>query len=486
MPGPSPRILIIGAGMSGVGAAIRLKQAGFNDLLILERAADLGGVWRDNAYPGCACDVESHLYEFSFAPNPDWTHRYSPQAEIWSYLRRCADQFDVTPHIRYGQSVEQVTWDDAAARWRVTTLDEVYSANVVVVATGALSEPRLPDLPGRDHFQGPVFHSARWDSTISLKNKRVAVLGTGASAVQFVPAIQPTVSRLTIFQRTPAWVIPRDDRAYSNGTRTFFRRFPMAQRALRATLNARHEMLGVGFRHPQIMRLLSSIAERHLRQCVPDQALRARLTPTFVPGCKRILISDDYLPALTRDNVELVSGAASAMTPTGVLGADGVERPADVVIFGTGFQVTDFPFADAISGREGRTLRAAWGKSPQAHLGTTVAGFPNLFLLAGPGTGLGHSSVLLMFEAQIAHLVAAVGHMDRHGIAALEPTPEAQRRFVAELDRRMAGTVWMTGGCKSWYLDETGRNSALWPGTPAQFRRRVAPFRPEEYAVRNG
>ena len=484
-PSRHVRVAIIGSGFSGIGMAIRLRQAGIEDFVILERAGDLGGVWRDNTYPGCACDVESHLYAFSFAPNPDWSRRYSPQAEIWAYLQRCADQFGVTPFIQYHQTVEAARWDDATARWHLTTSGGSYLANVVVAATGALSEPRLPDLPGLDTFSGPVFHSAQWNHDVDLAGKRVAVLGTGASAVQFIPAIQPTVAKLIVFQRTPAWVVPRDDHAFGEGTRGFLRRFPAAQRALRARITLTREMLGVGFRHPVIMRVLGGLARRHLRQSVADPTLRALLTPDFIPGCKRILVSDDYYPALARPNVEVVRGAAASVRPTAVIGTDGVAREVDVIICSTGFHVTDFPFAHRVRGRDGRTLADAWSATATAHLGTTVAGYPNLFLVPGPNTGLGHSSVLLMFEAQIAHVMDALRHMEALGLAAIEPRPEAQAAFVADVDRRMANTVWLKGGCESWYLDATGRNSTLWPGTPRQFRRRVARFRPEEYTLRH-
>ena len=478
------RIIIIGSGFAGIGMAIRLKAAGVHDFVILERAADLGGVWRDNSYPGCACDVESHLYEFSFAPNPDWSRRFSPSAEIWAYLRDCAERFGVLPHVRINETVTDATWDDGAARWRVTSTGGAYTASVLVAATGALSEPRLPDLPGIDQFQGPVFHSARWDHGVDLTGKRVAVLGTGASAVQFVPAIQPRVGRLVLFQRTPGWVIPRHDRATPSAAKSLFRRLPVAQRIFRGQIHLYHETLGIGFRHPAVMRVLSQKARRHLRRSVSDPVLRKRLTPDFMPGCKRILLSDDYLPALTRENVEVVSGAATRMTGTGVVGSDGVERPADVIICGTGFQVTEFPFAEWVHGRGGGSLAAAWRPSAVAHLGTTVAGFPNLFIVPGPNTGLGHSSVIMMFEAQIEHVVNAVRHMEAHRVAAVEPRPEVQAAFVAEVDRRMAKTVWMTGGCRSWYLDASGRNSTLWPGTPPQFKRRVERFEPDEYLVR--
>ncbi len=478
------RVAIVGSGFGGVAAAIRLRQAGVHDFVILERAGDLGGVWRENSYPGCACDVESHLYELSFAPNPDWTRWYPPRDEIWAYIRRLAQDHELTPFIRYNEEVTRAAWDEASARWEITSTGGRWSAQVLVAAPGALATPRLPDLPGLDRFGGPVFHSARWDHDVDLRGKRVAVLGTGASAVQFVPAIQPEVARLILFQRTPGWVIPRRDRPVSPRLRALFRRRPAVQRALRRLLYVRHEALGVAFRHPRLMRVMDPIARRHLRRSVPDPALRARLTPDYTLGCKRVLVSDDWYPALQQPNVELVTGGAVAAGPGTVTGADGVARPADVIVCGTGFQVTEFVFARCVRGRDGHLLSDTWGPSPQAHLGTTVTGFPNLFLLSGPNTGLGHSSVLLMFEPQVEHLLNALRYMDAHGLAAVEPRPEAQRAFVEAVDRRMRNTVWLRGGCRSWYLDSTGRNSTLWPGTPAAFRRRVSPFRPREYAVR--
>lgn len=477
-------VAIIGSGFSGLGAAIRLRQEGVTDLIVLERAAALGGVWRENRYPGCACDVESHLYEYAFAPNPNWTRRYSPSEEIWTYLEECADRFDVRRLIRFGAEVTRAEWDDAAAVWRISTSVGPYTARVLVCATGALAEPRPPALPGLDAFQGPVFHSARWDHSVNLAGKRVVVLGTGASAVQFIPAIQPQVSRLIVFQRTPAWVVPRRDRPVPDRLKRLFRRMPATQRWLRRFIFAYRELLGIGFRRPWVLRMLSFIATRHRTRQVPDPDLRRRLTPEYGVGCKRILVSDDYYPALGQPNVELVSGAAAAITPTGVVGADGVERPADVIVCGTGFQVTEFLFARWIVGREGRTLSQAWARTATAHLGTTVAGFPNLFLIPGPNTGLGHSSVIMMFEAQIEHLVSAVRHLETPGVLAMEPTADAQAAFVAEVDRRMARTVWVTGGCRSWYLDATGRNSTLWPGSIPEYRRRVRRFRPREYRIR--
>jgi cation diffusion facilitator CzcD-associated flavoprotein CzcO len=479
-------VAIVGSGFAGVLMAIRLRQVGITDFVIFERADDLGGVWRENVYPGCACDVESHLYALKLAPNPEWSRRFSPQAEIWDYLREVARRFEVTQHIRYAEPVEQARWDEAAAHWELTTTRGRCTATHLVAATGALADPRMPDLPGLQTFAGPAFHSAQWDHGVDLQGKRVAVLGTGASAVQFVPAIQPLVSRLTVFQRTPGWVVPRHDRPWSPQLKAVFRNVPALHRTYREWLRLKREFMGISFWHPSVGRVVGHLARHHLSRQVKDPVLRRKLTPDFAVGCKRILVSDDWYLALTRPNVELVAAAAARVTPTGVVGADGVERPADVLICGTGFRVTDFPFAPHVAGRDGLVLSDTWATTATAHAGTTVAGFPNLFVIPGPNTGLGHSSVLMMMEAQVEHVIGALQHLERAGGRALEPRAEAQAAFVAEVDRRMAGTVWVTGGCQSWYLDRGARNSTLWPGTIPQFERRVARFRPEEYQVHRG
>ncbi|MET0397386.1 MAG: NAD(P)/FAD-dependent oxidoreductase, partial [Longimicrobiaceae bacterium] len=481
--GVHARIAIIGSGFAGLGAAIRLKGEGIDDFVVLERAGDVGGTWRDNSYPGCTCDVQSHLYSFSFAPNPDWTRSYSPQPEIQAYLRRCARDFGVLPHVRFGHEVRAAEWDDAALRWRVDTSAGPVTAHVLVMASGALSDPLVPDLPGLDTFRGAAFHSSRWDHALDLRGRRVAAIGTGASAIQFVPRIQPQVARLYVFQRTPPWILPRHDRALGEREQRLFRRFPAAQRLARGIIYLAREAMVPGFRHPGAMRLAERVALWHLRRSVPDPALRARLTPDWTLGCKRVLISSDYLPALARPNVELVTEGIAEVREASIVTADGVERPTDAIVFGTGFRPTDPPLAPHVRGRGGRTLAEAWSGSPRAFLGTTVAGFPNLFMLLGPNTGLGHTSVVYMIEAQIEHLLAALRHMRRSRVAALEPRAEAQAAFAAEVDGRMRGTVWTSGGCRSWYLDATGRNSTLWPDFTWRFRRRAARLDPADYVA---
>jgi cation diffusion facilitator CzcD-associated flavoprotein CzcO len=475
------RIAIIGAGFGGIGTAIRLSQRGIEDFLIFERADDLGGTWRDNTYPGCACDVPSNLYSLSFAPHPHWTRSFSPQPEIWDYLRACATRFGLRPHLRLRHEVRRAAWDGQAGRWTLETTSGEYTADIVVAAGGPLSEPAVPDLPGLETFAGTSFHSARWDHGHDLTGRRVAVVGTGASAAQFVPEIAPKVAALTVFQRTAPWLLPRWDRALTGAERRLYRAVPAAQRLVRWSLYWSRELSAVAFLRPRYMALGERVARRHLARQVPDPDLRAKLTPNFTMGCKRVLLSNDYLPALGRPNVEVVTEKIAEVRPQAIATVDGAEYPVDTIVFGTGFHVTDSPFSHRVYGRGGRSLAEAWEGSPKAYLGTTVAGFPNLFLLLGPNTVLGHTSVVFMLECQIDYLMSALSYLDRTGAARVEPRPEVQREFVTELDRRMQPTVWLSGGCASWYLDRTGRNSTLWPGFTWAYHRRLRRFDPAAY-----
>ncbi|MFL5537555.1 MAG: flavin-containing monooxygenase, partial [Longimicrobiaceae bacterium] len=424
------RVAVIGSGFGGIGTAIRLMQEGIDDFVLLERAEAVGGTWRDNTYPGCECDVQSHLYSFSFAPNPDWTRSFSPQPEIQAYLERCAEDFGVLPHVRFGHEVLGAAWDAEASLWRIDTSRGPFTAQVLVMASGALSDPLIPDLPGLDDFHGRAFHSARWDHSFDLAGKRVAVVGTGASAIQLVPAIQPLVEKLYLFQRTPPWIIPRQQHVLGPRRHRLYRRFPALQRAVRGAIYLSREAFVVGFRRPGVMRLAEAVARRHLEKSIADPVLRAKLTPNWRIGCKRILLSNDYLPALAQPNVEVVTEGIAEVRARSVVSADGVEREVDAIVFGTGFVPTDPPLAPYIRGRGGRSLAEAWAGSPKAHVGTTVAGFPNFFMLMGPNTGTGHTSVVYIIEAQIEHLLAALRHLDATGAAALEPREEAQEAFV--------------------------------------------------------
>jgi cation diffusion facilitator CzcD-associated flavoprotein CzcO len=479
-----PDIAIIGAGFSGLGTAIRLRRQGIDDFVVLERHDDVGGTWWANTYPGCACDVPSHLYSFSFAPNPDWSQTYSAQPEIRAYLQRLAHEHDLYRSIRLGTTVTEAAWDDDAGRWTLQTSDGPVSARVLIAGIGSLSEPSIPDLPGLETFEGAVFHSARWDHGHDVAGERVAAIGTGASAIQFVPAIQPEVERLHVFQRTAPWVVPHTSRRISDGERRLYRRLPALQKAVRAGVYAGRELLVLGFtKNPRLMRIPERLARRHMREQVADPQLLERVTPGYTIGCKRILPSNRWYPALGKANVELVTSAIREVRPRSIVAADGTEREVDTIIFGTGFQVADMPVGEWVRGRDGKRLADTWEGSPRAHLGCTVAGFPNLFLLLGPNTGLGHSSMVYMIESQINHVMDALRVMRERGAAVAEVRPEVQRAYNREIDARMTRTVWSTG-CSSWYLDDTGRNPTLWPDWTWRFRRRARRFDPAQHTLR--
>ena len=477
------RIIIVGTGFSGLGAAIRLRQEGINDFLLLERASDLGGTWRDNSYPGCACDVPSRLYSFSFAQNSEWSRSYSAQPEIWAYLKRVAAAHSLEPFIRYGCVLTGALWDDRAKQWNLETTAGPMSASVLVLATGAQSEPLMPKLPGLDSFGGVTFHSARWRHDYDLTGKRVAVIGTGASAIQFVPAIQPHVAMLHLFQRTAPWVVPRRDRALSERELAIYRAVPGLRQLARGLLYATREATVLAFRHPKAAALLERIARMHLTAQVSDPLLREKLTANFAFGCKRVLVANDYYPALTKPNVELVTDAIREIEPRGVITHDGRLREVDAIVLGTGFRPTDPPLAPHITGRDGRTLAQAWTPSMRAYASTTVSGFPNLFVVPGPNAGIGHTSLIYMIESQLSHVVSAVQFMTAAGVSAMEPRAEAQADYAAAIDERMRGTVWTAGGCQSWYIDGSGRNSVLWPDFTFRFRRRVAHMNPNHYVL---
>jgi cation diffusion facilitator CzcD-associated flavoprotein CzcO len=483
-PLPDVTVAIIGSGFGGIGMASSLRRAGITDVVLLERAADLGGTWRDNSYPGAACDVPSHLYCYSFAPNPDWSRSFSPQPEIWQYLRRVAAAEGITGKIRFGEEVTSARWDPAARLWRIETTKSALTARFLVSATGPLSDPLTPGIPGLGTFAGAVFHSAAWDPDYDLTGRNVAVIGTGASAIQFVPRIQPLAGQLTVFQRTPPWIMPRRDRQISRAERWLFRHVPVTQRLARAAIYCGREAYALGFvKDPAIMRAAQGLALRHLHRQVADPGLRASLTPSYRMGCKRILLSNDYYPALTQPNVSLVTDGIQEIRESSVLTCNGTEHPVDTLIFGTGFHVTDFPVARRICGPDGVSLASRWsGESARtAFRGTTTAGFPNLFVLTGPNTGLGHTSQVFMIEAQIRYVLSALVHARRHGADRVEVRPEAQEAYDRVVQRKMRRTVWVTGGCQSWYLDDEGRNVTLWPDFTWVYAWQTRRFDPSNY-----
>ncbi len=476
-------IIIVGTGFAGLGMAIKLKQQGSNDFLLLERGDDVGGTWRDNTYPGCACDVPSQLYSFSFALNPGWSRTYSSQREIWAYLRDCAARYGILPHIRSQHAVRAAAWDDATNRWRITTNQGDYTADILILGQGPLSEPAKPAIPGIENFAGTLFHSAQWDHAHDLHGERVAVIGTGASAIQIVPQIQPQVSQLLLLQRTPPWIVPRLDRAVPAWRQRMYRAVPLTQRLTRTLVYWQRELgaLGLVYR-PKLMQSAARIAQRHLAAQVPNADLRAKLTPHYTMGCKRILVSDDFYPAVSQPNVTVETAGIREVRPHSIITSDGREHAVDTIIYATGFHVTDMPIAQAVRGRRGATLADAWQSGSQAYLGTTVAGFPNMFLLVGPNTGLGHTSMVLMMEAQFAYITDALRTLAQRGVQTVEITPAAQQAYNEEIQRKLQGTVWLSG-CASWYLDAKGRNTTLWPGFTWEFRRRTRHFDPAHYTL---
>ncbi|MGO1049647.1 flavin-containing monooxygenase [Crossiella sp. CA198] len=478
-------VAVIGTGFAGLAMAIRMKQRGITDFVLLERAQEVGGTWRDNTYPGAACDVPSHLYSFSFAPNPDWTRSFSPQPEIWRYLRRTARDQGVYPHIRFGHDVERADWDEQRGRWIVRTSQGSFAAKVLVSGMGPLCEPQLPDIKGLDTFQGNAFHSARWDHEHDFAGKRVAVIGTGASAIQFVPKIQPKVAELHLFQRTAPWVMPRRDRPITAIERALFRAFPPLQRLVRAAIYWGRESYVIGFtKQPRILRMGERFAKKNLFRAIKDKELRTKLLPAFAMGCKRVLISNDYYPALAQSNVGVVTDRITEVRANSVVTADGTERPVDTIIYGTGFHATDPPAMEKVYGKGGVQLGEAWREGMEAYKGTTIAGFPNLFMLVGPNTGLGHNSIVFMIESQVNYVLDALKVLGREEVVDIDPRVDRVHKFNEAVQKQMKGTVWLTGGCESWYLDQKGRNTTLWPTFTWTYRRLTRKFDAHAYSIR--
>lgn len=463
--------IIIGTGFAGIGMAISLKKAGLNDFLIIEKRNDVGGVWRDNTYPGAACDVPSHLYSFSFEPNPNWSRVFAPQAEIHQYLKHCAEKYGLLPSIRFGCEVAHARYHEELALWTVAlTNGQVLQARFVVTATGQLSRAVYPKLEGMDSFQGHVCHSAHWDHSYDMTGKRVAVIGTGASAIQFVPAIAGQVSKMTVFQRSPAYILPRPDDAYAGWRKAMFRMLPWTMKLHRARIYSQYESRAVGFtRIKAMMDLAVGLPFKALlHRQVPDPALRAQLTPDYPIGCKRILLSNEYLATMVKPNVKLVTQGIRRVTADGVETVDGQHHPADAIVYGTGFAATEFLAPMTITGRHGLELNEAWRQGAQAYLGMTVPGFPNFFMLYGPNTNLGHSSIVYMLESQIAHVMRCMKAAHKAGANTVEVDARRYTRFNGIVQARLRATVWQ--GCKSWYVDANGHNSTNWPGFTFGYR----------------
>jgi cation diffusion facilitator CzcD-associated flavoprotein CzcO len=479
----SPSIAVVGGGFGGVGAITMLHRAGYHDVTVFERGERIGGVWHHNTYPGAACDVPSHLYEFSFAPNPRWSRRFAPQAEIQAYLEDVARRHGVLARIRTSTEVQDARWDAERATWVLQTSAGPHEADVLLTACGQLSVPTVPAIPGLDSFEGPAFHTARWRHDVDLAGRRVAVVGTGCSAIQVVPAIQPIVEHIDVYQRSPGWTIPKMDSAYSERAQRLFERFPVLQRLDRATIFAVMELGAMAMTGRRwLLPPFRAVARRQITKAIADPELRAKVTPADEIGCKRLMLTDEWYPTLTKPNVELVADRIAEVTATGVRTEDGTERPADVLVLATGFKSHGFVAPMQIAGADGRTLADAWAQVPRAYLGMSVPGFPNLFLLYGPNTNGGTGSVIYTIEAGMGHVIAALDELARADARAIEVRAEAADAFDRELRAALAGTVWHSG-CTNWYVDENGNDPNQWPWLWSTYRRRTASIEPGTYEL---
>ncbi len=476
-----PSVAIVGGGFGGVGAAAMLRREGYEDITVFEKAERVGGVWQANTYPGAACDVPSHLYEFSFAPNR-WSRRYAPQAEIQAYVEGVARRFGVLERVRTGTEVKSARWDEERRRWHLETSAGPHEADVLVTACGQLSVPSTPPIPGLDEFEGPLFHTADWRHDVELEGKRVAVVGSGCSAIQVVPAIQPEVARLDVYQRSAGWTLPKMDFAYSERVRGLLSR-PRLRALDRAATFAFHEIAALGMtRGGLLLRVFRAAGRAQINGAIDDPELRRRVTPADEFGCKRVMLTDEWYPALTKPNVGLVTERIERVTAGGIRDATGVERPADAIVLATGFASHDFVAPMEIAGAGGLRLEQEWGEVPRAYLGLTVPKFPNMFLLYGPNTNGGSGSVIFTLESGIGHLLAALRELERAGADRIEVRAEAASRFDEELRAALDETVWHSG-CTSWYVDENGNDPSNWPWLWSEYRRRTEALAPGAYEL---
>jgi cation diffusion facilitator CzcD-associated flavoprotein CzcO len=475
-------IAIVGGGFGGVGAAVMLEREGYEDVTLFEKGERVGGVWHHNTYPGAACDIPSHLYEYSFAPNR-WSRRYAPQTEIQAYVEGVARHFGVLDKVRTGTEVKSASWDEGRGKWLLETSAGPHEADLLITACGQLSVPQAPPLRGLDGFECPVFHTAEWRHDVDLAGKRVAVIGTGCSAIQVVPAIQPEVAQLDVYQRSPGWTFPKMDFEYSPRAHALFKRFPALRRLDRASINAFQELGAAAMTSQRwLLPLFRAVGRRQINSAISDPQLRRKVTPADEVGCKRIMLTDEWYPTLTEPNVKLVTERIEAITPGGIRDATGAERPADAIILATGFASHDFVAPLEIVGKEGRTLAEEWGEVPHAYLGLSVPSFPNMFLLYGPNTNGGTGSVINTLECGIGHVLAALREMERSQARSIEIRPEAAAEFDRELRAALAKTVWHSG-CTNWYVDENGNDPSNWPWVWSAYRRRTERLAAGAYAL---
>ncbi|WP_342801654.1 NAD(P)/FAD-dependent oxidoreductase [Nocardia sp. No.11] len=474
---------IIGAGFAGLGVAMRLRRLGITDFVVFERASDIGGTWRDNTYPGAGCDVPSQLYSYSFAPNPDWTHSFSTQPQIQRYVQDTVDREGVREAILLDCEVSDARWNAATARWDIQTSLGAFTADITVSAAGPLSAPRLPEIKGISTFRGALFHSARWDHEVDLTGKRVAVVGTGASAIQIVPSIAGTVGRLAVYQRSAPWVLPRLGHRYTRLERLWYRHVPGSQRLARAGVYwVRESFVLWQSKYPPLADFFAAGARLKLWWVIRDAALRRKVTPDYRLGCKRMLISNEYYPALARENVDVVTDGIREIREHSIVAEDGTEREVDAIVLATGFKISDSPTYDLITGRDGRTLAEVFGEHGlSVYKGTTIANFPNLFLMIGPNAALSYTSALFTIESQINYIVDAITTMDARGLRTVEVCAQAQLDYNRDLQTKFAGTVWNAGDCTSWFVDERGQHSRLWPDFSFRFERMLRTFDVDAY-----
>ncbi len=475
-------VMVLGGGFAGIGAAIKLREAGIDDFILLEKANELGGVWRENTYPGCACDVPSALYSYSFEPNPNWSKVFAGQAEIKQYLLSTANKYGVMPHVRLQHEVISTHWLEAEGVWLIHTNQADFKTRFVIMACGPMHEPVIPDIPGLDTFSGEIFHSSRWRHDIDLAGKRVAVIGTGASAIQFVPEIQPVVKQLTVFQRTPQWVLPKMDPALPAAIRRIFEIAPLTQKMVRGSVYGIFETINGGMQSVRAMKQFQRLAQLNIQRSVKDPVLRQKLTPDYLLGCKRILQSNAWYPALTQRNVQVINHALQSVEGHMLVAADGSRHEVDTIILGTGFEIAEPPIAQRVYGRDGRSMAEVWQGSPEGYMGTMVAGCPNGFLMFGPNIAVS-SSALIIIEAQLTYIVDALRQARARGIRSIEADPVRTAEYNQRVQAALQHTVWNTGGCQSYFIDRNGRNSTAWPWTTFAMRHQLSRFNLDEYLV---
>jgi cation diffusion facilitator CzcD-associated flavoprotein CzcO len=477
------QVAIVGSGFSGLCMGIKLKEAGIDSFVILEKASEVGGTWRENTYPGCACDVQSHLYSYSFEGNPNWSHKFAPWNEIQDYILDLTDKYELRPHIRFNHKVREAVFDEEDGLWRIRTDNgDMVTANAFVLGTGPLHVPLIPDIRGLDSFKGKVFHSSQWAHDYDFKGKTVVSIGTGGSAIQYVPEVAPQAKRLHVFQRTAPWILPKPDRPYRELERTLFRHSSLLRKLHRGWLYVRNEARVLPIMNPPLAKLLEKAAMLYVRHCVDDPALVEKLTPDYTIGCKRVLLSNNYYQVFNRPNVELVTEALTEVREHSVVTKDGLERPVDAIILGTGFHADPRNYLNelTIKGLGGRDLLEHWAPGPEAYLGISVPGFPNLFELVGPNTGLGHNSLIFMIESQVRYIVQCLKLLEKRDAKYMDVRHDRLRRYNEELEHRLEDTVW-TSGCKSWYTQEDGKNIAIWPGFSFRYRARTRTVNPDHY-----